>query len=318
MLYANGLSAMMWAISIFLGSSLMALASETPCTLHHEGNYYNLNSLKASQDYEFKTPGGHSFYLNVCRRFPNNVDIAGLVRKDHHDFAVGLVNTTLEMRDTGLMLHLSNGSPCPGEDNLYGSSSIRFLCDASVYGAGGVIYLSTRGVAIDVSSRQTGGDIPISGRRQSSLPIYGRVANTFCLSHRREGPYLRINCVLGDLVRHVDKNIYLLMTDTLYNRFVLKKRGFDQLARLSKPHLVELMDFCMELFRSVLDNVRSSGNRWARLTRDLNPASHQWSSRDEEQAMMAADPLEDGHDQELQDTNVRRNDAMDDLGPIRS
>jgi cation-dependent mannose-6-phosphate receptor len=71
------------------------------------------------------------------------------------------------------MLHLSNGSPCPGEDNLYGSSSIRFRCDASVYGAGGVLYFSMWDAVIDVSSRQTGGNIPISGRRQSSLPIHG-------------------------------------------------------------------------------------------------------------------------------------------------
>jgi cation-dependent mannose-6-phosphate receptor len=95
----------------------------------------------------------------------------------------------------------------------------------------------------------------------------------------------------------------LIVSSTLYNRFVLRKRGFDQLAWLSKVHLLELMDFCVELFRSTVDNVRSSGNRWARSTRNLNPTSHQWSSRDEEQAMMAADPLED-HDRELQDTHV--------------
>lgn len=47
MLYANGPSALLWAISILLGFGLMALADDTPCTLHHEGKYYNLNSLKA-------------------------------------------------------------------------------------------------------------------------------------------------------------------------------------------------------------------------------------------------------------------------------
>jgi cation-dependent mannose-6-phosphate receptor len=53
-----------------------------------------------------------------------------------------MVNTTLEMRDTGLMLHLSNGSPCPEGDNLYGSSAIMFLCDKSVYGSGMLIFLN--------------------------------------------------------------------------------------------------------------------------------------------------------------------------------
>jgi len=45
MLFVNGLSALMWAT--FLGLGLPALADETPCTLHHEGNYYDLNPLTA-------------------------------------------------------------------------------------------------------------------------------------------------------------------------------------------------------------------------------------------------------------------------------
>ncbi|KAG2107006.1 mannose-6-phosphate receptor binding domain-containing protein [Suillus discolor] len=314
MFYANGLSALLWAISMFLGSGLMVLADEAPCTLHHEGNYYNLNSLKASQDYEFKTLGGHSFYLNVCRRVttepwstgvPSNVDIAGLVRKDHHDFAVGLVNTTLEMRDTELMLHLSNGSPCPGEDNLYGSSFIIFLCDPSVYGAGKPVVIS---------------QFPEDDNEACQYTVEWRT-HFACPTGER-------GLISGLIVFLVITMMILLMLlivfSTLYNRFVLKKRGFDQLTRLSKIHLLEVMDFCMELFQSALDNVRSSGNRWARLTRDINPASYQWSSRDEEQAMMAVDPLEDDHNRELQDTNVRRNDVSDGtqgvdvLGTVRS
>lgn len=42
----------------------------------------------------------------------------------------------------------------------------------------GDYYFSMWDAVIDVSSRQTDGNIPISGRRQSSLPIHGRVANT--------------------------------------------------------------------------------------------------------------------------------------------
>ncbi|KAG1747705.1 mannose-6-phosphate receptor binding domain-containing protein [Suillus lakei] len=312
MLYANGLSALLWAI--FFGFGLLAFADEKPCTLHHEGSYYNLNSLTASQDYEFETLGGYPFYLNVCRRVtteswsagvPDNVDIAGLVRKGHHDFAIGLVNTTLEMRDTGLMLHLSNGSPCPEEDNLFGSSSIRFLCDASVYGAGKPVVIS---------------QFPEDDNQACQYTVEWRT-HFACPTGER-------GLISGLIVSSVITMMILLMlfivSSTLYNRFVLRKRGFDQLARPSKIHLLELVDFCMELFRSAVDNVRSSGSRWARSARDLNPASHQWSSRDEEQAMMVTDPLEDDHDRELQDTNVWRNDAadasqgVDDSGTIRS
>jgi cation-dependent mannose-6-phosphate receptor len=108
-----------------------------------------------------------------------------------------------------------------------------------------------------------------------------------------------------------------IVASTLYNRFVLRKRGFDQLAQLSKDHLLEVMEFCADLFRSILDNIRSSSHTWAGSgSRDLNSTSHHWSSRDEERAMMAADPLEDdtAHDQELQDTNAWSNEAADRQG----
>ncbi|KAG0691954.1 mannose-6-phosphate receptor binding domain-containing protein [Suillus ampliporus] len=312
MLSANGLSALLWPT--FLAFCLPALADEKPCTLHHEGKYYDLNPLKASKDYDFKTSGGYPFYLNVCRPvttdpwspgIPDNVDIAGLVRKGHHDFAIGLVNTTLEMRDMGLMLHLSDGSPCPGEDNLYGSSSIRFLCDTSVYGAGKPMVISQFPEDDNLACQYT-----VEWRTHFACPTGER------------------GIFSGIIVFLVITIMILLMLfivfSTLYNRFVLRKRGFDQLARLSRAHLLELMDFCMELFQSAMDNVRSSANGWARSTRDLNPASHHWSSRDEEQAMMVADPLEDNHDRELQDANAWRDDAVDgsqgadDSGTIRS
>ncbi|KAG1742620.1 mannose-6-phosphate receptor binding domain-containing protein [Suillus paluster] len=292
----NRLSPLLWAT--FLGFGLLALSDEKPCTLHHEGKYYDLNPLKASKDYDFETSGGHHFYLNVCRPVstepwspdvPDNVDIAGLVRKDHHDFAIGLVNTTLEMRGTGLMLHLSNGSPCPGKDNLYGSSSVRFLCDTSVYGAGKPVVISQFPEDDDQACQYT-----VEWRTHFACPTGER------------------GIFSGIIVFLVIIMMILLMlfvvSSTLYNRFVLSKRGFDQVARFSKAHLLELVDFCMELFQSAVDIVRS---RWARSTRDLNTASHHWSSRDEERAMMVADPLEDDHDRELQDTNAWRDSAVD-------
>ena len=49
-----------------------------------------------------------------------------------------IVNTTLEMVEGGLMIRQSNGSPCKNMDNVRGSSSIRFICDTSVFAAGKV------------------------------------------------------------------------------------------------------------------------------------------------------------------------------------
>ncbi|KAJ8586145.1 hypothetical protein M405DRAFT_713302, partial [Rhizopogon salebrosus TDB-379] len=73
-----------------------------------------------------------------------------------------------------------------------------------------------------------------------------------------------------------------IIASTLYNRSVLRKRGFDQLAQLSKDHLLEVMEFCTDLFRSILDNIRSSSHTWAGSgSRDLNSTFHHWSSWDE-------------------------------------
>jgi cation-dependent mannose-6-phosphate receptor len=44
MLFASGLTALLWATFLALG--LTALADDKPCTLHHDGNYYDLNPLK--------------------------------------------------------------------------------------------------------------------------------------------------------------------------------------------------------------------------------------------------------------------------------
>ncbi|KAJ8584103.1 mannose 6-phosphate receptor domain-containing protein [Rhizopogon salebrosus TDB-379] len=305
MLFASGLTALLWAT--FLGLGLTVLADDKPCTLHHDGNYYDLNPLKVSKDYEFKTPGGHSFYLNVCRRVttepwspgvPDGADIAGLVRKDHHDFAIGMVNTTLEMRDTGLMLHLSNGSPCPEGDNLYGSSAIMFLCDKSVYGSGNPVVISQWPEDDDQACQYT-----LEWRTHFACPTGERG--------------LMSGIIVFIVITVMIFFMLFIVASTLYNRFVLRKRGFDQLAQLSKDHLLEVMEFCADLFRSILDNIRSSSHTWAGSgSRDLNSTSHHWSSRDEERAMMAADPLEDdtAHDQELQDTNAWSNEAADRQG----
>ncbi|OAX41010.1 mannose 6-phosphate receptor domain-containing protein [Rhizopogon vinicolor AM-OR11-026] len=302
MRFASGLSALLWVT--FLGLGLSVLAADKACTLHHGGKYYDLNPLKASKDYEFETSGGHPFYLNVCRRvttdpwspdLPDGVDIAGLVRKDHHDFAIGLVNTTLEMRDTGLMLHLSNGSPCPAEDNLYGSSAIRFLCDTSVYGSGKPVVIS---------------QWPEDDEQACQYTLEWRTH--FACPTGESG--LMSGIVVSSVITLMILFMIFIVASTLYNRFVLRKRGFDQLTKLSKDHLLELMNFCMDLCSSLVDNIRSTSYTWAGSgPRNMNTASHHWSSRDEERAMMAADPLEDytAHDRELQDTHVWRGDAAE-------
>ena len=107
-----------WTLGLCLGFISSVLAEEKPCTVHdNANNFYDLSPLKTryvlhygaalrslilacfSKDYQLQTGGGHTAYLNVCggvRTDPWNTgldesqaDIAGLVRRDHGDFAIG-------------------------------------------------------------------------------------------------------------------------------------------------------------------------------------------------------------------------------------
>jgi cation-dependent mannose-6-phosphate receptor len=69
-------------------------------------------------------------------RVDRKSDIAGRVRGEHGDFALGYVNTTLAVRDGMPVLVYEGGSKCPKTDFMYGSAVIRFICDKDVYGAG--------------------------------------------------------------------------------------------------------------------------------------------------------------------------------------
>jgi hypothetical protein len=96
-------------------------------------------------DYELKLPNGRIAALNVCKslvadvwnpRVDRKSDIAGRVRGEHGDFALGYVNTTLAVRDGMPVLVYEGGSKCPKTDFMFGSAVIRFICDKDVYGAG--------------------------------------------------------------------------------------------------------------------------------------------------------------------------------------
>ncbi|THU87683.1 hypothetical protein K435DRAFT_588600, partial [Dendrothele bispora CBS 962.96] len=76
-----------------------AALEERSCTIHdQDGNFYDLNPLSANSDYEFTSPGGHRFVLNVCRpihgetwnlQVDDPADVAGFIRRDHGDFSIG-------------------------------------------------------------------------------------------------------------------------------------------------------------------------------------------------------------------------------------
>ncbi len=91
---------------------------EKACTTHDSGNYYDLSGLSAryfaiqvlflrvahvltavcSKDYEFTSPGGQKYILNVCKHISKEVwnprvdkpeDVAGYTERAHGGFSLG-------------------------------------------------------------------------------------------------------------------------------------------------------------------------------------------------------------------------------------
>ncbi|KAL4068838.1 mannose-6-phosphate receptor binding domain-containing protein [Scleroderma yunnanense] len=277
-------------LATFLALALSAYADEQPCTLHHGGNYYDLNSLKARKDYEVDIEGGHKFYLNVCRGVttdPWNTgvsdgdgNIAGLIRRDHGDFAIGIVNTTLEMVEGSLMIRQSNGSPCKNMDNVRGSSSTRFICDTSVFAAG-------KPAVID--------KFPPNEDEACHYELEWKTHFACPTGERGFFSGLLISCVITAMIFVM---LYMVAS-TLYNRFVLHLRGHELMPKFTLQHAQEILDMSYEVIHSVLDRFGVTSGSWRnRGRRDLNPTSHHWTSRQEERIVFAANPqeadLEDG------------------------
>lgn len=85
-----------------------------------------------------------------------------------------------------------------------------------------------------------------------------------------------------------------IVISTVYNRFVLRLSGFDQLPKFTIAHAREIWDICSEFLHALVDYATAAWNTRTRGFRNVNSSSHHWSSRDEEEALRAADPLEPG------------------------
>ncbi|EED79691.1 predicted protein [Postia placenta Mad-698-R] len=161
MKYRSGMRAILLSAVALLAT---VRAEEAPCTAHDGDDYYDLSPLKSkcvdaarttfmeeidtrqlsSKDYEFKSPDGKDFVLNVCKpvnhdvwapKVDNPENVAGFTRHDRGDFSIGETNTTLTVQNGYPMLVMTNGSPCPGAESTRGSTAIRFICDTSVFEA---------------------------------------------------------------------------------------------------------------------------------------------------------------------------------------
>jgi cation-dependent mannose-6-phosphate receptor len=237
---------------------------------------------------------------------------------------IRLVNTTLEIKDGGLLLRQSQGSPCTGMDDERGSSTILFICDTSVYSAGStwilgilvrqlIIFIIGKPVLLDQWPSEDDKachyefEWRTHVRHPSPLDRLWLTSLVVCMSDRGTWFHRRTDGLLDYLVRSIltrradahDVRIrvmILLMAfiviSTLYNRFVLRQTGFNQLPKFTIAHAHEIWDVCSEFIHSLVDYVVVAWNTRTRGFRNVNPASHHWTSRDEEEALRASDPLE--------------------------
>ncbi|GJE86288.1 autophagy-related protein 27-like protein [Phanerochaete sordida] len=116
-------------------------AEDDPCTVWDGDKFYDLSPLKADDNYKFNSPDGNEYSLNVCRPVVGELwavkvdepeKVAGFTRREHGDFALGLVNTTLAVRDGDPTMTLTKGSACPNHPDMPAAATIRFKCDTSV------------------------------------------------------------------------------------------------------------------------------------------------------------------------------------------
>ncbi|RDB15728.1 hypothetical protein Hypma_003964 [Hypsizygus marmoreus] len=236
---------MLWPALLVLGALGCLAVDEKPCALHNDGKYYDLSPLKASKDYEFQTPGGHLFVINVCKRpvretfglkDANNAEIGGFVRRDHGDFSIGALNTTLSVEESRPRITLTDGSLCKsksGENHIRASTVVEFVCDTSVFGSG-----SPRLVA----------QLPPGNDDDACAFFIEWRTHVACPTNEPGGAWGFFAFLIALIISLA---LLYLVLGTLYNRFVLRLRGVDQIPQFSveamKYHVNEAVDWIKDV-----------------------------------------------------------------------
>ncbi|KAI0334494.1 hypothetical protein GY45DRAFT_1242855 [Cubamyces sp. BRFM 1775] len=224
------------------------LAEEKPCTTHADGNYYDLSRLSSKTDYEFKSPGGKDYVLNVCKAVSEEVwapkvdrpeDVAGFARRERGDFSLGDVNTTVFVRNGNPVITMTDGTRCSDKGEQTGSTVIRFICDASA-GRGGPKLIATLPPDEDNAC-----SFFVEWRTEMACPtsegsLFGRTISVLAI----------IAAVLFAL--------YLII-GTYYNRYVLGLHGWEQVPRFSFFSFGDTVEF----LRNCVERVKEwSSDAW--------------------------------------------------------
>ncbi|KAG7447562.1 mannose 6-phosphate receptor domain-containing protein [Guyanagaster necrorhizus] len=260
-------------------SILAVVADERPCTIHaSNGDYFDLNPLKASKDYTFSSPGGKEFRINVCRSVASETwglddpDVGGVVRRDHGDFSLGKTNTTLDLSPENIVrIVLTSGSRCNSQYTA--NTVIEFICDTAVFGAGAPKLLA---------------QLPQGDDEACAFFVEWRThacPTTFsfaCPTGERSGPWGFFASLIVIIL--VLLMLYLTL-GTLHNRYVLRLHGFDQIPQFNvdsmRYHLKEGLDLFKDWMAGMYEGGQGAG--WSRSSQGgaggfsgrTNPVSHQ-------------------------------------------
>ncbi|KAJ3821292.1 mannose-6-phosphate receptor binding domain-containing protein [Lentinula raphanica] len=237
-------------------------SAEKECTIHgNDGKYYDLTPLRASKDYEFQTEQGHKIVMNVCKSvtyeswgsdIPNPSKVGGVIEKQRGSFSIGETNSTLVLSSSSSnpKIVMENGSRCKSENgqskNDRAGTIVEFICDTSVYGSG--------------TPRLTALWPPHNDELACVFFIEWRT-HYACPTGESGGPW-GFFAFLAILVT-ILVMLYLVF-GTLYNRYVLQLRGFDQIPQFSVQAMKYHGREAVSWFRDTMGQLYEGGqgNGW--------------------------------------------------------
>ncbi|TFY68602.1 hypothetical protein EVJ58_g918 [Rhodofomes roseus] len=212
------------------------MAENAPCTVRDGDDYYDLSSLSANKDYEFDSPTGVKFVINVCKpvlsekwalKVDRPADVGGIAQHERGSFSIGYANSSLAMYNGHPVSVMTGGSECANTQDMYASSAVRFICDTSVFGAG---------------KPELVAQLPPGDNDACAFFIEWRT-HVACPTHEKTGTVgfvTVVAAILGTLLM-----LYILV-GTFYNRYVLELRGFDQIPRISFGGTIEFLRRCVD------------------------------------------------------------------------
>ncbi|KAF9011423.1 hypothetical protein BDQ17DRAFT_1538106 [Cyathus striatus] len=248
-------------------------AEDKPCTIHAEGKFFDLTPLKTSKDQSLKTFGGREISLNICQTAKTETfglkddikqeDVAAFVHGDHGSFVLGKVNSTLDVFNSNPRLHISHGSKCKSDSgeitNTRASALINFKCDTSVIGLG---------------KPRLEAQLPSTDDDSACAFVFEWKTPYACPA--REGGFLW-NLFVFIIVSILCLLMAYTVLGTLYNRYVLQLRGFDQIPQFSldsmRYHAAEAWDWTRDMLATM--NINLPQRRPTFGSSQTNPISHQ-------------------------------------------